>query len=178
MTQHKDFTKTPKELSDARYAAVLTAAGYRRISNKFRLISRIDNAQWVELLAEQMHCAPADFFVAGKGRTPSASWCDHYRRCFSKDMAEVSPAVFQLIPGSGYDDCGYVGPEDISTHSHKEPDMATPPRPIPPTPASPEVKLFNAIEELTRTLGVTTQQVRTCCNVLDMLQKKDFRGGE
>lgn len=46
--------------------------------------------------------------------------------------------------------------------------------PIPPSPpkAPPvEVKLFHRIEEMTREFGVTTDQIRTACNALDMLVK-------
>ena len=85
-------------------AKELMAKGYRRTSNKYRMITRIDREDWMHFLAEKMpgSCV-ADFMVksgpdAGK---PSPLWEDHYRRVYSKDSIEnVAPGVFKWIEPS------------------------------------------------------------------------------
>jgi hypothetical protein len=98
-----------EEVSAAVQAARLTSAGYRRVSNKHRIVSRIDREDWLEHLARKMRQAPADFILKdGTGRV-SPAWCDHYRRIYSKDTITVSSeAVFRLIPGSGFDPVGFI----------------------------------------------------------------------
>jgi hypothetical protein len=85
----------------------LAARGYRRVSNRHRLVSRIDRPDWVERLARVLQRAPADFYVPGEA-IPAGNWCDHYRRCLSTDVIEVDVDTFRLIPGSGYDQVGYI----------------------------------------------------------------------
>ncbi len=149
----------------------LIALGYRRISNGFKLLARIDNPDWVHELASTLHCSPAALFLADGSGDPDPQWCDHYRRCYSKDRIAVSEEVYRLIPGSGHDGTGFV-----PKTQQKEPRMAIPTRPIPPAQAPIEVRLFTALEELARTMGVTTDQIRTCCNVLDMLTPQNAAG--
>lgn len=151
----------------------LIALGYRRISNGFKLLARIDNPDWVYELASTLRCSPAALFLADGSGDPDPQWCDHYRRCYSKDRIAVSEKVYRLIPGSGHDGTGFV-----PKTQRKEPAMAVPPRPIPPSPAPIEVRLFTALEELARTMGVTTDQIRTCCNVLDMLTSQNPAGAK
>ena len=152
---------TPKQVAEE-----LTAQGYRRISNRHKIVSRIDNPDWMQELAAFLRCSPAWLLLADGSGDPDPQWCDHYRRCHSKDTRTVPDEVFSLIPGSGHDGTGYVTKPQTQS---KEPSMAIPTRPIPPVQAPVEVRLFNALEELTRTMGVTTDQVRTSCNVLDMM---------
>jgi hypothetical protein len=103
----------PEGVRDYRAEAdKLIAAGYRRTSNRYRIVSRIDRSDWVEILARHLHRAPADFYVPGE-HSPSADWCDYYRRCLSADgFKGVTSEVFALIPGSGWDSTGYTQPED------------------------------------------------------------------
>lgn len=96
-------------MTDAETAADLIAKGYRRTSNKYRTVSRIDRPDWLNVLAINLHRAPADFYVPGES-SPCGGWCDYYRRVISKDKIEVSPEVYALIPGSGHDPVGYLGP--------------------------------------------------------------------
>jgi hypothetical protein len=88
-------------------AAELIARGYRRTSNAWRMVSRIDRPDWVDVLARSLHRAPADFYVPGAAR-PAGNWCDYYRRCVSKDTLTVSAETIGQIPSSGFDDCGYI----------------------------------------------------------------------
>lgn len=90
-------------------ARALAARGYRRTSNRHRIISRIDRPDWLEKMARDLRRAPADFMVPG-GSQPQPNWCDHYRRIYSRDKIEgVAEEVFRLIPGSDWDPIGYVG---------------------------------------------------------------------
>jgi len=104
-------------------AAELTRLGYRRVSNAYQHVSRIDREDWILKLAAHLDRAPADLFIVHEhregpgvhyrvGKRVSGGWCDYYRRCLSKDTLTISDlATFRAIPGSGHDDCGYVDPE-------------------------------------------------------------------
>lgn len=86
----------------------LGAMGYRRTSNKYGMVSRIDRADWLQHLAETMlNRVVADFCLHSTGM-PSGSWCDYYRRCVSKDTLELPQTISRKIPTSGWDSIGYV----------------------------------------------------------------------
>lgn len=89
-----------------------TARGYRRVSNTYRTVARIDRADWLTVLAVHLMRAPADFIVrAGPDRGEVApGWADHYRRCFSRDVITLPRKEFSKVPGSGWDPTGYVPP--------------------------------------------------------------------
>lgn len=89
-------------------AEELTARGYRRTSNAHGLISRIDREDWLEVLAQKMRRAPADFIVRDGGGRVSGLWCDFYRRCYSADTHTVDAQRIVKIPSSGHDQVGYV----------------------------------------------------------------------
>lgn len=85
----------------------LIALGYRRTSNKYRIVSRIDRPDWVTVLAVHCRRAPADFYQIGAS-DPEGNWCDYYRRVLSKDKIEgVDPEVFRAVPSSAWDNCGF-----------------------------------------------------------------------
>ena len=79
----------------------LIKKGYRRVSNKYRVISRIDRDDWIEYMANQH--SPWDIeegynWISALGM---ASASDHYRRVYSKDVIEGVPVnVFRKIPSS------------------------------------------------------------------------------
>lgn len=99
----------------------LIAAGYRRTSNKYGLVSRIDREDWVDVLIihllpwcddparirdcdmERMECI--------KSQIGSGMWEDHYRRCCSKDKIELRQAAGKKIPTSQWDATGYIAKE-------------------------------------------------------------------
>ena len=103
---------------ETRTAAELTALGYRRTSNKHRMVSRIDRPDWKEHLAAHLRRSVAELFIVGTNAENglpivsdkvSGSWCDYYRRCLSRDTLEGLPeATFRAIPSSGWDSCGFV----------------------------------------------------------------------
>ena len=88
-------------------AQQLINAGYRRTSNSYRMVSRVDRPDWKEHMAKQH--SPWSFedgmkWVNGLGSSAS----DHYRRVYSKDTLMVSPTVFSKIPTSIHDPVGYI----------------------------------------------------------------------
>jgi len=77
-----------------RIAEELTKLGYRKTSNAYCLVSRIDREDWLEVLAKQRHCSRADFYnVDGSGISDSHK--EHYIRVHSKDNLTVHPNVYK-----------------------------------------------------------------------------------
>lgn len=85
-------------------AKELIAQGYRRTSNAFGLVSRIDRPDWKEYMAS-LHPNGMDW-VHALEQTPGSAE-DHYRRCYSKDTLELSRSVAKQIPPSGGSSVGY-----------------------------------------------------------------------
>lgn len=85
----------------------LIARGYRKVSNKYGRLSRIDRPDWLHLLAVHLGRAPADFYVPGAEK-PAGNWCDYYRRVLSKDKVDIDPQLARKAPSSDWDDIGYV----------------------------------------------------------------------
>ena len=90
-------------------AAALVKQGYRRISNKFCLASRIDRLDWREVMAQDH--APWDW--QGEGLTwvnclGTGGAADFYRRCLSKDNVKMDEEVSRMVPTSNHDNCGYI----------------------------------------------------------------------
>jgi len=89
----------------------LIKKGYRRVSNKFGHVARIDRPDWREHMAERN--APWD--PKGQGmewvrlleKTPGSAE-DHYRRCYSKDVLVLSPGQAKRVPPSAHDPAGYI----------------------------------------------------------------------
>lgn len=80
--------------------AELIAMGYRRTSNAYGLVTRIDRDDWLEVLAVAMRRAPADFILRdGTGRV-SPRWEDYYRRTLSKDTHTVLAHEIGEFPAS------------------------------------------------------------------------------
>lgn len=69
-------------------AESLIDKGYRRVSNKYRHVSRIDRSDWLEYLHK--------LGLAGT----KGSLADHYRRVYSKDIIIVPLHIFKFIPSS------------------------------------------------------------------------------
>lgn len=100
----------------------LIRRGYRRVSNKYRIVSRIDRPDWREFMAKEH--APWDpqgdgmgwVFLLGR---QAGSAEDHYRSVYSKDNIENIPnEIFKQIPGSGYDPVGYVNLTTLQQERH------------------------------------------------------------
>jgi hypothetical protein len=75
----------------------LIAQGYRKVSNAFCRVAKIDRDDWVQVLATQLNCAPADFYKMD-GSGISDRWRDHYVRMHSKKVLTVHPDIVRKIP--------------------------------------------------------------------------------
>ena len=91
-------------------AEELVARGYRRVSNAYGLVTRIDRADWMEVLARKLGKSIAQFYELSETEPPKISghWAAHYRSGFSKDTHTVNPETLRLIPTSAHDPVGYV----------------------------------------------------------------------
>jgi hypothetical protein len=79
-------------------AGELMSKGYRKTSNAYCIVSRVDREDWLEVMARQRNCSVADFYnVDGTGVRDSHR--DHYIRVFSEDNLTVSPKVLRLMKG-------------------------------------------------------------------------------
>lgn len=80
-------------------AKQLTEQGYRRVSNRYGHVARIDRPDWKE-------------FMASKGyyTTPQnkGSIADQYRRCYSRDRLTVPVEVAAYVPSSCEHHVAYV----------------------------------------------------------------------
>lgn len=95
-----DITFGPKDvihpLVALTVASELNQQGYRRCSNAYCMIARIDRDDWLDVLAKERRCSRADFYnVDGSGI--SNQHRDHYIRVHSKDEHTVHPAVYHHI---------------------------------------------------------------------------------
>lgn len=74
-------------------AAQLTAAGYRRVSNSYRCVARIDRPDWKDVLAKYLCTTPDK--LSGNGHE------DSYRRIFAEDaIYDVPQHIYRKIPAS------------------------------------------------------------------------------
>lgn len=88
----------PDELTAMTVAYQLMKLGYRKTSNAYCMVSRIDRDDWVRVLAEQRRCSEAHFYnVDGSGICDRHR--DHYVRVFSKDTLTVHPMVLHKMKG-------------------------------------------------------------------------------
>jgi hypothetical protein len=112
------MSKTDIQIND------LISKGYCRTSNKYRIISRIDREDWLEVIyiqgfghkADGLKSAVQDYYE-GKNITgfrqetimyEAQSAADSYRRCLSKDNIEnIDPELYKLFPASNDSLVGY-----------------------------------------------------------------------
>ncbi len=97
-----DITIGPTEPEDEeqakKVANYLMAQGYRKTSNAYCLISRVDREDWLDVLAKERRCSRADFYnVDGSGVGDQHR--GHYIRVFSKDNHTVAPEVLRFMKG-------------------------------------------------------------------------------
>jgi hypothetical protein len=86
----------PCELQAPVWALKLEQDGYRRTSNAFCTIGRIDRPDWIDVLALNMNCCNADFYMKD-GSGPSEAWKSHYIRRFTTDKHTVAPEISRKI---------------------------------------------------------------------------------
>jgi hypothetical protein len=71
--------------------------GYICISNKYRMIGRPDRIDWHIVMAEQMRCAPADFYKRDGSGKLCERWREHYVRCNTTDTLEISEYAYNYL---------------------------------------------------------------------------------
>lgn len=95
----------------------LVDRGYCRVSNKHKLLARIDREDWKERLAAHLGRSVAELHIIGNNPntnlpvlsdTVAGIWCDYYRRTLSKDIVEVGSSIFGQIPSSDHNSTGYL----------------------------------------------------------------------
>lgn len=90
-------------------AKELIAQGYRRISNAFCHLSRVDREDWKEYMAKKHSPWSTEEGLRWvELLVESESATDMYRRGYSKDVIIVPQEIYKQIPGSNWDDTGYV----------------------------------------------------------------------
>lgn len=84
---------------------LLTAMGYRRVSNSKCVVSRVDKPDWQKDILESN---PAILMGFDGG-------ANFYRRAFSEDKITLEESVYKLVPGSDGDPVGFINEdgEDI-----------------------------------------------------------------
>jgi hypothetical protein len=81
-------------------AAELAFRGYRRVSNKYGIVARIDRSDWREVLNKQLRRDTLE--------VPGVCWEDHYRRTYSRDTLPLIKEAYRLIPSSCHDYTGFI----------------------------------------------------------------------
>lgn len=97
------------EAMAAQHMQQLAARGYRRVSNRYGTLARVDRSDWLEVLAKNLGRSVAELYDP-QTKQPAAHWCDFYRRShLCNDRIDVEPpALAQLVPSSGGDAVGFV----------------------------------------------------------------------
>jgi hypothetical protein len=83
-------------------AEQLIARGYRKVSNAYGLVARIDREDWKSFLAEKLGLHAAELLE------DPAHWAALYRSTYSEDVRTVSFETMKRIPTSDHDPVGYV----------------------------------------------------------------------
>lgn len=86
------------ELMAFTIAGELYSEGYRRVSNAYCQLARIDREDWIQVLAAKLNCAPADFYKLD-GSGVDDNWRDHYIRCSTTDKITVHPEIAFKVRG-------------------------------------------------------------------------------
>ena len=91
------YYQEPEELEVFLLTGQYLRDGYRCISNKYRIIARIDRDDWLQVMATKMHCSVADYYnMDGSG--VADHWKDHYVRVHSTDqISDVPYEVYMRI---------------------------------------------------------------------------------
>lgn len=88
-------------------AEELIARGYRKTSNAYGHVTRIDRPDWVEFLAGKLGRSVAELYDPKTGK-PAGTWADHYRTMYSDDTHTVDFNTTRRIPTSGHDPVGFI----------------------------------------------------------------------
>ncbi len=86
-------------------AKELIQLGYRRVSNSYGIVARIDRPDWKAFMAAE-HPGGMSWVESLSQQPGSAE--DHYRRCYSKDTLELGRSNGRMVPSSDWDATGYI----------------------------------------------------------------------
>ena len=92
-------------------AQKLFDSGYCCLSNKYRIVARIDREDWLEYLAGQLRRSVMDFYIrTPEGVTDSTGrWGEYYCALYSKDRIEgVHYEVYVALKRLWRQDCSDV----------------------------------------------------------------------
>lgn len=92
----QQFAQDEIEMTARRYAE----QGYVGVSNKYRIIVRIDRPDWLVVLATNMRRSVADFFVLGTNKPgrDTGHWGVYYASSYSKDKIEgIDEKVYRRL---------------------------------------------------------------------------------
>jgi hypothetical protein len=92
-------------------AKLLSDMGYRRVSNKYCIVSRVDREDWKEYMAHRH--APWDFDEGMRlvNMIGNANAAGYYRRAISSDTLTVDNEVYKLMKSSNGDPTGFIEEE-------------------------------------------------------------------
>lgn len=101
MSAKIDFSKITAE--------ELIARGYRRTSNRYRMVSRIDAPDWQRVMAHERSKSNPEAALRFIEKSEHAA--DMFRTTYSKDSIENVPRdIFKKIPHSSHDPVGWIDP--------------------------------------------------------------------
>ncbi len=84
------------ELTAWMIAGDLTLKGYKKVSNAFCIVARIDRDDWVEVLAKEQ-CCSSDYFYNKHTSDIDDRYRDHYIRVYSKDKLVIAPRIYKKM---------------------------------------------------------------------------------
>lgn len=85
----------------------LKEKGYCRVSNKYRIASRLDKKDWEKIMAKKHSSWDVEKGLSWVNSLGEGAE-DHYRRCYSCDTIEgIEPALFKQLPTSSWTVLGY-----------------------------------------------------------------------
>lgn len=92
------FPSKPKLTKEQQVAQDLFEKGYCCLSNKHRIVARIDREDWLHVLASKQCRAPADFYTRtsqGAVTDCTGQWGKFYASVYSDDKREgIDPVVY------------------------------------------------------------------------------------
>lgn len=77
-------------------AGEIMQKGYRKVSNAYCRLARIDRDDWLDVLAKQLQCSRADFYKLD-GSGIDDQWRDQYVRVYSRDVLTVHPQIAKIV---------------------------------------------------------------------------------
>jgi len=84
------------ELTVLTFAHELNKQMYRKVSNAYCHVARIDCEEWLSIIAKSMNCELAFYYNLDGSGIPDR-WRDYYIRTYSKDQHSIHPAIYKKV---------------------------------------------------------------------------------